>query len=79
MKSLCLDATLRHSRQDIRERNSYSAPPNELFLQFGGNQARSGARTEFENLERSLKGGGEAGRAHDCTLRKFRHDPATNA
>jgi len=33
----------------------------------GGNQARLDARTEFEILEPSLKGGVEAGRAHHCT------------
>ena len=32
----------------------------------GGNQARSDARSEFKNLERSPKGGGEAGRAQGC-------------
>ena len=32
----------------------------------GGNQARSDARSEFEILEFSPKGGVEAGRAHSC-------------
>jgi len=40
----------------------------QLLCTAGGNQARLDARTEFKISERSLKGGGgEAGRAIDCT------------
>ena len=38
-----------------------------LLCTVGGNQVRSDARSEFKILERSPKGGGEAGRAQDCT------------
>ena len=39
----------------------------QLLCTIGGNQARSDARSEFKILERSPKGGGEAGRAQGCT------------
>ena len=38
----------------------------QLLCTAGGNQARSDARSEFEILEPSPKGGGEAGRAMHC-------------
>ena len=38
----------------------------QLLCTVGGNQARLDARTEFENLEPSLRGGVEAGRTHRC-------------
>ena len=38
----------------------------QLLCTVGGSQARLDARTEFEILERSPKGGVEAGRAHHC-------------
>ena len=38
----------------------------QLLCTAGGNQAKSDARTEFKILERSLKGGVEAGRAQSC-------------
>ena len=38
----------------------------QLLCTVGGNQARLDARTEFKILERSLKGGLEAGHAHSC-------------
>ena len=37
-----------------------------ITMYVGGNQARLDARTEFEILEPSPKGGVEAGRAHHC-------------
>jgi hypothetical protein len=40
----------------------------QLLCTVGGNQARLDARTEFKNLERSPKEGGEAGRAHHCSM-----------
>ena len=44
----------------------------QLLCTVGGNQARLDARTEFKNLERSPKGGVEAGRAHHCRwLKRF--------
>jgi len=42
----------------------------QLLYTVGGNQARLDARTEFEILEASLKGGVEAGRAHHCIREK---------
>src|SRR6266705_2297006 len=45
-----------------------------LLCTAGGNQARSDARSEFEILERSPKGGGEAGRAHSCRSAPSRRD-----
>ena len=38
----------------------------QLLCTAGGNQARLDARSEFEISQRSLKGGGEAGREHRC-------------
>src|SRR6266700_5733403 len=38
----------------------------QLLCTAGGNQSKLDARTEFKILERSPKGGGEAGRAHHC-------------
>ena len=38
-----------------------------LLCTVGGDQARSDARSEFEILERSPKGGGEASRAQSCS------------
>ena len=38
----------------------------QLLCTVGGNQARSDARSEFEILEPSPKGGVEAGRAPSC-------------
>jgi len=38
----------------------------QLLCTVGGNQATSDVRTEFEISQRSLNGGGEAGRAHHC-------------
>ena len=45
----------------------------QLLCPVGGNQARLDARTEFKILERSPKGGVEAGRAPSCipTVREF--------
>ena len=39
----------------------------QLLYTVSGNQARLDARTEFENLEPSLRGGVEAGRTHHCS------------
>jgi hypothetical protein len=41
----------------------------QLLCTAGGNQARLDARSEFEISQRSLKGGGEAGREHHCILK----------
>ena len=41
----------------------------QLLYTVGGNQARLDGRTEFKILERSLKGGVEAGHAHSCIPR----------
>ena len=38
----------------------------QLLCTVGSNQARLDARTEFENLEPSLRGGVEAGRTYHC-------------
>ena len=43
----------------------------QLLCTVGGNQARLDARTEFENLEPSLRGGVEAGRTHHCIKVRF--------
>jgi len=43
----------------------------QLLYTVGGNQARLDARTEFEILEPSLRGGVEASRAHHCILLKL--------
>jgi hypothetical protein len=45
----------------------------QLLCTVGGNQARLDARTEFKNLERSPKRGGEAGRAHHCRVACWYH------
>jgi len=39
-----------------------------LICTVGGNQTRSDARSEFDILEPSPKGGGEAGHAHSCNV-----------
>ena len=39
----------------------------QLLCTVGGSQARLDARSEFEISQRSPKGGGEAGRANECT------------
>ena len=55
------------------EHNAVSAIADEIWQYrmggnlVGGSQARLDARNEFEILQRSPKGGGEAGRANECT------------